>query len=386
MYFPYNYGNKKKEPLYNYINISRQNMNSENYSNLTSTISPRTKLISDDLAQLFFVVNFVVICGLVSVFGVTANILNVIVFLRQGFKDRVNISLFALTVSDLCSLIALLWITICFNPLFKFSDIPFMSTEVHYLTGSWPRFLFTRVTGWITAFITFERCVCVAAPLKVKTIITRRRVTVCMAGIVVLVSASVAPTYYTSRFGWKYFPARNRTLLGLVFTADREEIDSVSFIYNNVISALASFVAVLVCTVVLVVKLNQKQNWREKSVQVSRQQNQEGTVSAREKKVGKMVTVISVIFIVSFMPNCFMSVIIAEERDFTVTGLQVNVVQVFFSFTWILEALNGSVNIFVYYRMSTRYRNALISLLQPSPGDRDKKRDDLNYEETVDSQ
>ncbi|CAG5124274.1 unnamed protein product, partial [Candidula unifasciata] len=46
-------------------------------------------------------VNIVCLCGLVSMFGTVANIINLIVFYRQGLNTTINISFFALAVSDL---------------------------------------------------------------------------------------------------------------------------------------------------------------------------------------------------------------------------------------------------------------------------------------------
>lgn len=50
--------------------------------------------VSDELRMMFQVVNYVVLCGSISFFGIGANIINIAVFYRQGFKDGINISLF----------------------------------------------------------------------------------------------------------------------------------------------------------------------------------------------------------------------------------------------------------------------------------------------------
>lgn len=75
-----------------------------------------------------------------------------------------------LAVADLCSLMALIWTNICYAPLIKTADLTFEAEELHYLTSGWPHVAFTRVSSWITAFITFERCICITMPLKVRCI------------------------------------------------------------------------------------------------------------------------------------------------------------------------------------------------------------------------
>ncbi|KAK0056412.1 allatostatin-A receptor, partial [Biomphalaria pfeifferi] len=71
-----------------------------------------------------------------------------------------------LAVSDVGMLGTLVWLNLCFNPLFHNLDLPFDSVEIQYLTAGWPHVVFTQITSWITAFITLERCLCIALPLK----------------------------------------------------------------------------------------------------------------------------------------------------------------------------------------------------------------------------
>lgn len=73
----------------------------------------------------------------------------------------------ALSVSDLCCLVTLSLMNIGFTPDVVEADLPFDPKEVVYLVAATPHFTFSRVTSWITAFITMERCLCVLVPLKV---------------------------------------------------------------------------------------------------------------------------------------------------------------------------------------------------------------------------
>lgn len=57
---------------------------------------------------------------------------------------------------------------VCYNPAFDTLDLGTDPVEFQYLTGAWPHVAFTRVTSWITAFITLERCLCITMPLKVR--------------------------------------------------------------------------------------------------------------------------------------------------------------------------------------------------------------------------
>lgn len=91
---------------------------------------------------------------------------------RERFQRKLvlifqHLSFAGLAISDLGCLVTIIWTNLCLNPSFNSLDLPFESVGFQYLTSGWPHATFTRVTSWITAFITLERCLCITAPLKV---------------------------------------------------------------------------------------------------------------------------------------------------------------------------------------------------------------------------
>ncbi|XP_005092081.1 uncharacterized protein LOC101852828 [Aplysia californica] len=170
-------------------------------------------IVDDDVLNVFVVIFYVTATGTISFSGIIFNIINIIVFLKQGLKDTVNITLFGLAISDTGSLMGLLWMSICFNPALVNSGIPFDHEDIQYLTAGWPHVIFARITSWITAFVTFERCLCIALPLKVKTIITPRRAVIVVVSIYLIMIACIAPVFYSVSLGPKYFPLKNKTLI-----------------------------------------------------------------------------------------------------------------------------------------------------------------------------
>ncbi|CAG5123819.1 unnamed protein product, partial [Candidula unifasciata] len=94
----------------------------------------------------------------VTSLGLIVNILNIIIFIRQGFKESVNVSLFLLTISDLGSLVFV--------------------------------FFLNLVTTGTTAWIAMERCLCIITPLKVKSLITSRRTVVFVCVLYLISTAS----------------------------------------------------------------------------------------------------------------------------------------------------------------------------------------------------
>ncbi|XP_005092843.1 neuropeptides capa receptor-like [Aplysia californica] len=324
-------------------------------------------LINDQTRYLLEVIFFTGFTGSISFLGTIANIINIVVFCKQGFSDSVNISFLALAISDVGSLVTLVWQGVCFNPYFHKADIPFESRDVQYLTAGWPHVCFARITSWITAFITFERCLCISVPLKVKLIITSKRTLYINAGIFLTMFASVSPVYYAINIGPKFFPGRNETLLGLVYKPDGADIENVSFSIN-VFAQLSSVLFVIICTCVLIHNLVLKSKWR-KSTQSSAATARsaasgsgESGMSSKEKRVVKLVTLISCIFIACFLPSAVNLILMISSDDYSIVGKYRNMFQVSWSMLNTLEATNCSVNICVYYTMSSKYRAVFTSL------------------------
>ncbi|CAL1528438.1 unnamed protein product, partial [Lymnaea stagnalis] len=315
-------------------------------------------IVSDVVRSLFELVNYVFLCNLFCVFGIVSNIINIAVFYEQGLKNTMNISFTALTISDLCSLVTLLWFNVCLNPLLLHSDVPMMPSEVQHLTGGWPHACFAMVTAWATVYITAERCLCIIAPLRVKQLVTPRRAKAALGFIYFVMIVSLLPEYTTTYMEWKFYPDTNRTLLGLVFTPDRPSVEGLTFLLYA-IYIMVSFIVVILLTALLVINLKQKTKWRKESTFDHKQSD---NISNRDKKTIKMVIVIAGVLIVCFTPSVIISVIVFAVPGFTVVGRYANFFFIAWSFGFLFDAINSSVNIVLYYTMSSKYRQTFHQL------------------------
>ncbi|KAI8784849.1 FMRFamide receptor [Biomphalaria glabrata] len=325
---------------------------------LNGTFKSIAPLISDEERQIYEIVTLVVISSAIGLFGLGANIINIIVFVRQGLNNSVNIGFMGLAISDLLSLVTIEWYCISFNPLFINSDINFFPPDVQHLSGGHPHGCFARITAWVTAYITFERCLCITFPLKVKQILTPRRTLIILIAIYFIVMLPMLPEYATAYIGLKYFPFLNKTLYGLVFTSERYKVDGLSFLLFAILM-FVSFVAVIVCTAVLVVKLNQKSQWRQKSTFDSAQSE---IMSRRDRSTMKTVILIASVLIINYSPTVvfFTGVFIVPE--FNITGQHRNLFLVSAAFCFIFDTLNSSVTIISYYTMSSKFRQTFHEL------------------------
>ncbi|CAL1533467.1 unnamed protein product, partial [Lymnaea stagnalis] len=228
-------------------------------------------------------------------------------------------------------------------------------SQVFYLTTGWPNTVFARVTGWITAYINVERCLCVAMPLKIRRILTHGRCVAIIVAIYVGVIAGVCPIYFTTGLQWRFDSAKNRSIIGLNFIgANREEIKRVALGITNVFSPFTSFGLVIVCTMVLVVKLNSKSKWRQS---VTREVGHvKSAAVAKDAKIVKLVVVLSTIYIASSLPSVLHFVWMIVDPEYTVVGRQNNVHLSVAGVTFVCQATYSSVTLFVYLYMSTSFR------------------------------
>lgn len=78
------------------------NTNMENHvSNNTSVMGNSGKLLNEQLVIIYNRVVFGVMCQSLAIFGIGTNLINIICFAKQGFKDQINISLTG-TIVSLC--------------------------------------------------------------------------------------------------------------------------------------------------------------------------------------------------------------------------------------------------------------------------------------------
>ena len=113
------------------------------------------------------------------------------------------------------------------------------------------------------------------------------------------------------------------------------------------------FFVVLISTVLLVVRLKQNLEWRKEAAK----QSNKNSGSLKERKAARCVAAICTIFILCFTPNIALNFETFVSLQFGSHDLYLqNLMIVFYSISTMLQVLSSTVNIFVYYRMSTKYR------------------------------
>ncbi|GFR62968.1 chemosensory receptor A [Elysia marginata] len=174
--------------------------------------------------------------------------------------------------------------------------------------------------------------------------------------------AVVSPVFFASPLGWKFSPKRNRTLY-MQLGVDNE-VEQITYGLSNVCGYVAFFVVIL-CTAILITSLRRKAKWREgvtgtgtsvkDSDDLAASKSGSGGVS-KEMKIIKLVVIISTVFIGSYFPSTVVFLAATAMPGFSATGKYHNLFFMACSLTYNLEAINSSVNIFIYLNMSSKYK------------------------------
>ncbi|CAL1529852.1 unnamed protein product, partial [Lymnaea stagnalis] len=310
-------------------------------------------LFSEWDKQVFIVVNHVALSTLICLFGFVGNVINICVFVKQGLGKAINSSLFAIAISDILEIVFQIWHNLCLNPYLLELDSDLDLDQIQYLTAGWPSLVLVRITSWVTVYITAERCLSIALPLKIKQIVTPRRTAAILAFIFAINVASVVPLYFSAYFSWNFYPARNKTRLGISFRSNQLYIDHLLTLFQASLTIIA-FVFVVVFTTVLVAKLKQNSKWRRRTT--SSDDRQTGWMSGKERRTVAMAIAVAVVLIVCLTPDVIFTLMTSSDPSFGITGKETNVFQAAWSFAFLLHSVNSSITILLYYKTSTRYR------------------------------
>lgn len=164
--------------------------------------------------------------------------------------------------------------------------------------------------------------------------------------------------YFVYRLGHKFYPERNKSIIGIIYSGNREKFDVIYFPVNYFIIPFCSFVVIIISTIILVIELNNKAKWRQTSTSSSKTDS----LSTSNMKIAKMVVMISTLFIVCFIPSSIVSIVMAVVPDFSIDGKFRNILSVTGGVGFLLESVNSSANIIIYYHMSSKFRDVVQQL------------------------
>ena len=249
------------------------------------------------------------------------------------------------------------------------------------LTGGMPRLILSRTSALITAYIALERSLCVIFPLRIKTLVTRKRTSVVMVTIYVITICPTILMLNCFKFQWRFFPDMNRTLLSAayIYSAFNNVVDKVYPLLCGAGYLVVAFVVSSICTAYLMVHLSRASRWRGGHSSASADPGANTTdtdkisaakASAAKKKeksdrAVRTVVAITVVFIVCFLPAVVGMVLYAVMPGLTLYGRYGQVFQLIQGTGLLSEGVNTSTNFFIYYTLGSSYRAMFHQVFTP---------------------
>ena len=307
---------------------------------------------------------------LVAVAATAANIITIMVYRRLGYADSTNISLTALAISDLG--VAITTFNCVIGVLLPtIPNVPF-TYEIFFLPASSPHVLFSRASALITTYLSIERYLCVSIPLKIKRIITPKRTLVAM---IVIFMAALGPFPVVCLrwpVGWRFYPERNKTLLGTLFVTDPTVLilGNISQVYVSLFLPVFTFFTVFICTILLAVSLKKSKAWRDANKSTTSKIVSKGddslpesvTSKSKEAKAVRMLISIATVFIISSIPSSIHMFFVLTIPEFDLNGRYSNLYSLTGMMFLVVDCINCTANVFIYYNMSSKFRRAMLTL------------------------
>ncbi|XP_076466021.1 uncharacterized protein LOC143297508 [Babylonia areolata] len=308
-------------------------------------------LLSQDTVRSVGTVVGAIFVPILFLIAVPCNILNMLVFSKQGLKERVNLCLFYLSLVDVFHVIIRFVsnldrlqppFTQTIGPVFEF-------IIEHKLFGF---HAFISLSGFTSTLIACERCLCVVSPLRSQTLLkTRTTAAVLAVATVVIMSGSMV-----IGMRWSVMcvfdpltSSTSKAVRSSQFHRDNKKyLDGVTFILGS-LQIFTYVIVISATTLVTSVKLRKMAAWRE--------QSSSSTLSSREMALTRTLIAVSVLYLFCSIPAMIAGIGFLFVPDYSLSGRYYNFTQLFVSLIELASVINATFNFFVYCSLGTRSRS-----------------------------
>ena len=308
-------------------------------------------------------------CVGTGLLGIVGNSLTLFVYAKLGFQENINTSYATLAVMDLFCSLATIAYGICNT--FVVGDILAryqVRANVVYIAGIFgagPHLAFSKITALLTAWISFERCMCVVFPTRAKAMMTRR---VSFSALVASFIAGFAPVvflYAGLRLDTEINPHDNVTTTLLVDLNPALLGSQVAAALYGLVYPTVSWITVSVCTTVLIVRLRRLTRWRELNATAA---HVTGTnprhMSTREKRLTRTVVGITCVFIVCTLPLTIHGLCIILVRGYSYGGSYRYLFQITSLVCLLMSQVNSTTNFVVFTVLGSRFRQVVVKMFR----------------------
>ena len=317
-------------------------------------------LISLEAEFFFDRIKATVIMPALFLVGFPANCINMVVFFKQGLKERINVCLFSLALVDLIYL-STGFMFYAERIYTQFTDDkrygPLHQYMIHKRIIT--LFGFGYVDVFLVAVVSTERCICVLFPLTAQRCIPTKTLAFLIfvsGSVLVFLRVAVVSQYQitcfyetrTQRVSWQLY-------VNEYYFQNEATIRAVNGVFYGFCLTIGCPIVVLIATIITAVRLTQIVRWRNQT---------SSSLSSKEIGVTKMLIALSVEFFVTCLPSMTIRVAPLFEPRLGAGGVFGNAFNLLISVMEICSYTNATVNFFVYVLTGTKFRETLRSLLQ----------------------
>lgn len=340
------------------MNILLNNTNSEASNSSLDLILPwsiQDDFISTEVHQVIEAVCYGVVTTSLCLFGIPANMINCLVFWRQGLGDRMNLCLFSLSLVDCLylgisfSILSVSSLTYLYNQSFSRE---YYAMAICYLGNVF--YSLRATSGCIGVVIAVERCVCVVFPLRASTLMRSRTM-----GLTLFVCFLVVQGLHLI-YRFMYLPLAVNTSAGVmwiflgtqVYLENKLIFETIAFTVLGTCLPVISFLVVSSATTVTVIRLRAAMSWRKTTSSTSSDSHSQQTA------LTAMLVMVSCVFVITMAP------FVARQVGYFFVGtcsLAGRCLQFYAAVTAVLH-INNVINIFIYYCRSSRFRLEFLKL------------------------
>ncbi|KAK7501090.1 hypothetical protein BaRGS_00007575 [Batillaria attramentaria] len=327
------------------------------------------KITADTVKRVFQIG----VLPLLELFGVAGNLLNCVVFTRNGLGDRINLCLFCLSVADAGFLISIFiaknhsLLALFDDELERFWSAAYVAYTPTFVLG------FLNLSNLLTMVISLERCACVLFPFTAKRIMKTKY----MAVAVVAVCTTFFGLY--SLINTQFLVVRLQDAKG---DQTRWVLKVSTFYLNNralvdgitVMSIWVPCISIAVVATATAVTVG-----RLRLTVIQRQElTQDQQTVTKETAVTNMLIAVCVVYVTCLTPSVTQMLCRSFLPGYHPSEKYCNLFAVLQTFSNLLEVTNSSVNVLVYLTMGSRFRSTARSIFRIrrfEESHRNKKRD-----------
>ena len=188
---------------------------------------------------------------------------------------------------------------------------------------------------------------------QVKLIFTRRTIICLIGGMAVYQIASGLPRAFAIHLTSVISPIHNRTSVIFDFDRFKPRLFNNSIFVSYSVPTFILFIVVLVGTIFLINSFKQSRQLRD-----SMTGSEKSSLSNKDARLVHMVIFICMIYIVSAAPLVLIFITSFIYPDFTETLYFHNLYYASHIIGDLFQAISGSINIIVYFRMGSKYKDA----------------------------